>query len=512
MARHHRPPVAVARRPHPAVSAHGVITAVGGASLLGYAGFLLVPPGAPIRVVPDVYLSTAVFAAAALLCWRARASRRGERWAWRLIAVALTLTTVGNLLGDVAPPAGGTPGPADALYLTFYPFAGLALVLLLRARFPRLPTAVWLDGIIVGLGTAAVASALVLPSLVRAHPGPLAALITPLAYPLADLTLLIVLAGLAGATGLRLDRGLRWLAGALLLTLLADTGYLVLTLNHHYRAGDPLDLLWLLAAATAALAARAAPDPRTGRHATSVPDPVPVGGLRAVALPTLAQLAAVSVLLTGLGSFLSAGRGSSRRGLHHRRQRPHRPDRPTAAGAGRSPPARPHRPADRPGQPPWPARGGHHHPHRSRLPAPGRPRPRSRRVQARQRHPRARRRRRPPDRDRPSAPDPDPPQRRPGPPRRRRVRPPASHDRPARGGPARPPPAPRPRPTRAAWSRTPTLRTRQHRCGLDDPRDQPARRAARRRPGHVPGQARRVRGRRRQPPRHGAAPRPGRRC
>ena len=54
------------------------------------------------------------------------------------------------------------PNWADASYLASYPFlyAGLVLLLLLRARLRPVRTSLWLDGAVSGLTLAALATAL----------------------------------------------------------------------------------------------------------------------------------------------------------------------------------------------------------------------------------------------------------------------------------------------------------------------------------------------------------------
>src|SRR4051812_943392 len=121
----------------------------------------------------------------------AHASGR-ERAAW----LALTLGLFAYFAGDlyytiVITPTESTapfPSPADAGYLA-NPAAYVALVLLLRARAGRIPSQLWLDGLISALAVAALGAALVF-GVVATTEGSLAAVATNLAYPLGDLALL----------------------------------------------------------------------------------------------------------------------------------------------------------------------------------------------------------------------------------------------------------------------------------------------------------------------------------
>jgi len=67
------------------------------------------------------------------------------------------------------------------------------------SRVGRVSADVWLEGLIVGLGMAAVAAAAVF-ALVDAHPHQPAAILTSLVYPLEDVALLGVLLGIGCST------------------------------------------------------------------------------------------------------------------------------------------------------------------------------------------------------------------------------------------------------------------------------------------------------------------------
>jgi diguanylate cyclase (GGDEF)-like protein len=170
----------------------------------------------------------------------------------------------------------------------------VAAVLLVRARGRHIVPAVWLDGLVIGLGAAAVVVALVLAPLMRLEPPVSGHTITDLAYPVADLTLLIVLATVGGITRLRVDPRLALLGLGLGLTLVTDLTYLLFNLTRTYREGSPLDLGWLVAllpiAAAACLPATARP-----------PDPQSAPIERtAIIAPTVSALAALTVLMSAV--------------------------------------------------------------------------------------------------------------------------------------------------------------------------------------------------------------------
>src|SRR3954451_17218651 len=155
-----------------------------------------------------------------------------ERAAW----LALTLGLFGFFAGDVyytvviTPMQGDAPfpSPADAGYLAIYPGSYVALVLLLRARAGRLPSTLWLDGLISALAVAAVGAALVF-GVVASTEGSLATVATNLAYPLGDLTLLAFVVAVITVTGFRPGRTWMFMALGFAVFAVLDTIYLYQT-------------------------------------------------------------------------------------------------------------------------------------------------------------------------------------------------------------------------------------------------------------------------------------------
>ena len=257
-------------------------------SVAAFAAMLGTPSTGPVRLARDLVVFNVAHLATAALCWWPRAVSARTRWAWRLLAIALVLSVAGNVCFTLV---AGTAS-SDLLYLSTYPAMNVAAILLIRERGRHIVPAVWLDGLVIGLSVAAMAAALVLAPLLRLGPH---TPVTNLAYPVADLTLLVVLATVGGATGLRLDPRLALLGSGLALTFLTDVAYLLANLHGSYREGEPLDLGWLLALLPIAAAA-----------SVRGPNPGPPGTLHtapiqraAVAAPTAAALTALAVLVIG---------------------------------------------------------------------------------------------------------------------------------------------------------------------------------------------------------------------
>jgi diguanylate cyclase (GGDEF)-like protein len=248
------------------------------------------------RLFRDLVLYNLPHLATACLCWWAPASTRSSRRAWRLFALAILLSAAGNVCFTLIPDASGIVASkvSDDLYLAVYPVANIAMVLLVRDHGPRAVPAVWLDGLVVGLGLAAAVAALVPAPLLRLEPPMSAQAITNLAYPIADLTLVIVLATVGGVTRLRVDVRLALLGLGLGITLVTDLAYLLLDLTGHYHEGDLVDLGWLLALVPLAAAASLAGT--TPRSHLRPAEPIE---RTATTPPTVAGLAALAVLMAG---------------------------------------------------------------------------------------------------------------------------------------------------------------------------------------------------------------------
>jgi hypothetical protein len=265
-------------------------------SIAFFAVCLILPPTEQTRLVRDLVLFNLAHLATAYLCLWPRVATARARRAWRLVGIAILLSTAGNicftLIAD-ARFASIAPAVSDALYLAAYPVLAIAAVLLLRERGRHILLAVWLDGLVVGLGAAAVVAALVLAPLLRPASPLSAQTLTDLAYPAADLALLIVLVMVGSISRFRLDPRLALLGVGLGLTLVTDLANLLLGLTRSYHEGDPVDLGWLLALlpiAGAACLRGPARQPDIDLHTGPIERTT-------IAAPTVAGLAALAVLV-----------------------------------------------------------------------------------------------------------------------------------------------------------------------------------------------------------------------
>ncbi|OBJ49398.1 bifunctional diguanylate cyclase/phosphodiesterase [Mycobacterium sp. 1423905.2] len=236
-------------------------------------------------------------AAAALLVGLRAARVAADRLAWSLIAAALAISALGDVVYTLWVPDGQSPSAADPLYLAFYPLAYAGLLLLMRARLQGVPIPLRLDSLVCGLAAAAVAAALAAGPVHAAALRAPATVLVGLVYPWGDLVLLALAAGMLPILGWRHE--LRWgvLAAGFILVALADTRYLFETSAGDYRAGTLLDVGWPLSALLVAMASWA---PRS-----STP-PTPKRGLGSYAAPVACTVVALGVTVAGPSSRLAA--------------------------------------------------------------------------------------------------------------------------------------------------------------------------------------------------------------
>jgi two-component system cell cycle response regulator len=244
----------------------------------------------------DVDYNAVLLGASVALIMRAL-SRSRDRAALLLIGAGMLMWALGDVYytifftGEANPPF---PSPADALYLAYYPLLFVGLGLMIRSRRRGVGAAMWLDGLIAGMGLGAIAAGLVLDPILSATGGSFAVVATNLAYPVGDLLLFLVVITGIGVTGWR--PGWMWglLALSLIVQVAADTIYLFQVATNTYVENNWLETLWPLASLLV-LAALWAPVPAAVRR--------PSTGWRSLVVPSLGALSAVVLLFVDHGSM-----------------------------------------------------------------------------------------------------------------------------------------------------------------------------------------------------------------
>jgi diguanylate cyclase len=223
-----------------------------GVMIAGTAIYAAVGPQASVdHVMRDLVPSLVYVIASAVIVLRVIRVRE-ERGPWTVIAAGIALYTAGTLVWSLwlqnlpAPPF---PSLSNALWLSMYPAAYAGLVWLARGEKRQgAPAGVWLDGIVAGLGIAALGAAVVLGPTLRAGRGDFAALATNLAHPVADLILAALVMGILALRGFRLDRVWLLVGGGFLLLCTGDIMFL-LDVAGGATSTSPVALIFYLSAA-----------------------------------------------------------------------------------------------------------------------------------------------------------------------------------------------------------------------------------------------------------------------
>ncbi len=179
-----------------------IVAATGAHAILGIGGHAVEQP------IRDWLTSAVYILVGVIVCWRALRTMESRK-SWMIFAFGISIYGLGNVLWAVwiehlpNPPI---PSICDGMWLTLYPACYIGIVGLARVRERRVPARMWLDGIIAGLGIAAIGAAIVVRPVLATVSGGTAAVITEMAYPLCDLLLAALVVGVLALRGWRLDR------------------------------------------------------------------------------------------------------------------------------------------------------------------------------------------------------------------------------------------------------------------------------------------------------------------
>ncbi|MFL5886506.1 MAG: HD domain-containing phosphohydrolase [Thermoleophilaceae bacterium] len=214
-----------------------------------------------------------------------------DRAAWLLLGFGLVAWAAAEIyntvyLSKLADPP--YPSISDALWLTFYPASYVAFVLLVRRRMRDAQASLWLDGLVAALAVTTVGEVLVFAPVVQTTGGSPLQVATDVAYPLADLLLLALVAGVFALSGWRPGRAWSLIGAGLAAMAAADSIYAYQAANQTYMEGTVLDALWPAATLLVAAAAWAPPGKRNELR---------LRGWRMLFLPAAFSLVAVGMLV-----------------------------------------------------------------------------------------------------------------------------------------------------------------------------------------------------------------------
>jgi diguanylate cyclase (GGDEF)-like protein len=278
--------------------------------------------------VVDNWVGLAVDWVPAALCWLAVSRVGFRRMEVMLAAVAVTSNAAADsyytwLLAG----AGSVPFPsfADVGYLLNPLLLLVALVVAVRHHSRGLTVLVWLDSVVGSLGAASVLAVVLSPVLAAALTGSLSlATVVAVAYPMSDLLLVAMVAGIAALRGMRM--GGRWavLVVGLLVFAAADVVYALQVTADTYVVGTLLDASWPFGLAMVALwvdatarhevssthhsSSRSTTRSTTGATALSVSAGATAAGLGVLVVASRTHLSTLAVALAGVTLLAAAAR------------------------------------------------------------------------------------------------------------------------------------------------------------------------------------------------------------
>ncbi|MDR7087420.1 diguanylate cyclase (GGDEF)-like protein [Aeromicrobium panaciterrae] len=206
---------------------------------------LIAYPAMPAGVPQDAFYVAVGASCVAAIMVGVRLRRPSRRLPWLLMAGGQLSWVSADVLYSWYEAAGRAdlfPTPADGLYIAAYPLLGAGLAVLIRLRRRGPDPAGLIDSVIVTVSFGLLSWVLVAESLINGTDAPWIDRLVAVAYPAGDILLLALLALLITTAGAR-TAAFRFLTGAVLLQILADSVFAATELSGGYN--EALDLLWL---------------------------------------------------------------------------------------------------------------------------------------------------------------------------------------------------------------------------------------------------------------------------
>jgi len=277
----------------------------------------LITSGGENSAVVNIWIALATQWVPATVFWLIAVRTRFRRPPVVLAAAGITASAIGDTYYSFAMDSSGDlpfPSPADVAYLLFYPLLVAALVALVRSQLRGAGRLVLLETAVATVGASAVLAVILDPVIRGAVEGddPIAGAVA-ISYPLFDLMLLAVIAGVASAPTIRLGR--RWwaLIAGLLVTAFGDVVYALLENLDTYLAGTPLDATWAVGIALMAWwvagMAEDHTEPLAARYrrlSMPVPAFAVIAGLTVLVVATQLPVSVLAVVLAALTVALGA--------------------------------------------------------------------------------------------------------------------------------------------------------------------------------------------------------------
>jgi diguanylate cyclase (GGDEF)-like protein len=212
--------------------------------LLAIIGYFVLPMS---PLVGNMYYNVIAMLSAAMIAVGTRFHRPSRPAMWYLFAAGQAVWSIGDQVYGVIVHVlhrDAFPSAADGIYLGAYPLLGAGLFILIRGRASGRDRAGLLDACIISTGLALLTWAFVMRPTLADDSLTWIQRLVALAYPTADVVLIVMVARLFTTPGAR-TTSYRMLAAALVLVLGSDIVYAAVTTLSTYEGGA-LDAGWLL--------------------------------------------------------------------------------------------------------------------------------------------------------------------------------------------------------------------------------------------------------------------------
>jgi diguanylate cyclase (GGDEF)-like protein len=199
-----------------------------------------------------------VIVTSALACMARAVFVSEQRWLWVVLALGFGSYAVGTIIWsfwlqyEAEPPF---PSISDPLWLFLYPCCYVALIAQFRATVSKIPSGVWLDGIIAGLAIAALGSELLYGAVTSTTSEGAAAIGVNFAYPVCDIVLVALVVSIFTLIGWRPNKTMLVIGAGFLLLGVADSVYVNQVSAGTYLPGGAANLLWSAGMAALGVAA-----------------------------------------------------------------------------------------------------------------------------------------------------------------------------------------------------------------------------------------------------------------
>jgi hypothetical protein len=203
----------------------------------------------PSAATQNVFFNLVGFSAVAAVVVGVRMHRPIHPLHWYVFALGLLLLVLGDTVWtyyeNVLLIEDPFPSIADAFYLAALPCLAAGLVVMFRRRVPTRKWADLINTLIIATAAGMLSWIFLMSPLAHDQTHPLPERLISVAYPLADLVLLVAVLRLWFMSEKRLP-AYYFLGTSLVFLLIADTAYAAAQLTDTYQTGHLLDAGWLL--------------------------------------------------------------------------------------------------------------------------------------------------------------------------------------------------------------------------------------------------------------------------